>query len=215
MLFVYRGLFSLPMRDVYRNSNTAVRHVSPRLAQKRVNRGYQWYALPVSNIHRLRSSNKIFFITTNLISGEPHFAEPDYEIIIETIAKAQERLGFLLCGYVLMPDHWHVLIWPRFPITISSVVQTVKRVSSFKLNRLRHGRGPLWQHQFWDRFVRHTQEFRERLDYMHFNPVRKGLVKDPEHWRWSSYNNFSLDKCKVAKCPIQIDYVRLPEDYRA
>jgi len=169
----------------------------------------------VSNVHRLKSSDKIFFITTNLIPGEPPFAEPEYAVILGTIAKMRERTGFLLCGYVLMPDHWHALIWPRFPETISGVIQNVKRVSSFKLNRFRHGRVPLWQHQFWDRFVRHTQEFRERLDYMHFNPVRKGLVKHPEHWRWSSYNDFSPDKAKVAACPIQIDYVRLPDDYRA
>ena len=37
--------------------------------------------------------------------------------------------------------------------------------------------GPLWQHQYWDRFVRHEKEFGERLDYMHLNPVKKGLVK--------------------------------------
>lgn len=72
----------------------------------------------------------------------------------------------------------------------------------------------LWQHQFWDRFVRDEQEFGRRLDYMHGNPVRRGLVKRPEDWRWSSYNNFALDKATVAACPIEIDYVRLPYGYR-
>ena|GEM_PF-5212334 len=43
----------------------------------------------------------------------------------------------------------------------------------------------------------------------HVNPVRKGLIEKPEQWRWSSYNNFSLDKSIVAACPIQIDYVQL------
>jgi hypothetical protein len=47
------------------------------------------------------------------------------------------------------------------------------------------------------------------------NPVRKGLVKRSEDWRWSSYSNFALDKATVAACPIQIDYVRLPVAYRA
>ena len=50
---------------------------------------------------------------------------------------------------------------------------------------------------------------------MHLDPVRKGLVKGPEDWRWSSYNNFALDKATVAACPIQIDDVRLPPGYRA
>lgn len=49
---------------------------------------------------------------------------------------------------------------------------------------------------------------------MHMNPVREGLVKQPQYWRWSSYNNFALDKAIVAACPIQIEYVQLPEGYR-
>jgi hypothetical protein len=47
------------------------------------------------------------------------------------------------------------------------------------------------------------------------NPVRKGLVKRSEDWRWSSYNSFALHKATVAACPIQIDHVRLPLGYRA
>lgn len=72
----------------------------------------------------------------------------------------------------------------------------------------------MWQHQFWDRFVRHAKEFEQRLAYLYLNPVRKGLVAKPEDWRWSSYNNFALDKTVVAACPIQIDYLHLPESYR-
>lgn len=64
-------------------------------------------------------------------------------------------------------------------------------------------------------FVRHGKEFQERLLYMHLNPVRKGLVAKPEEWRWSSCKNFALEKAVVAACPIQIDYVMLPEEYRA
>ena len=47
------------------------------------------------------------------------------------------------------------------------------------------------------------------------SPVRKGLVKPPEDWRWSSYNNFALDKATVATRPIQIDNVRTPLGHRA
>jgi hypothetical protein len=44
---------------------------------------------------------------------------------------------------------------------------------------------------------------------MHLNPVKKGRVKWREDWRWSSYNNFALDKATVAACPSQIEYVQL------
>ena len=168
----------------------------------------------MSNVHRLKTTDKIFFITTNLNLGDRPFNGPEYQIIAETLVSERRRLGFLLFGYVLMPDHWHALIWIPSPITISGALQNVKRVSSFKINRLRQTHGSRWQHQFWDRFIRNTGEFRERLEYMHMNPVRKGLIEKPEQWHWSSYNNFSLDKSIVASCPIQIDYVHLPANYR-
>jgi REP-associated tyrosine transposase len=169
----------------------------------------------MSNVSRLCTSDRIFFITTNLNRGERLFDVPEYQIILGTIVSSRQRLGCLLCGYVLMPDHWHALIATQHPLTISSVLQDIKRISSLKINRLRKTKGSRWQHQFWDRFVRHPKEFTERLEYMHYNPVRRGLAIYPEQWRWSSVNNFSLDKTVVATCPIQIDYVQLPDSYRA
>ena len=94
------------------------------------------------------------------------------------------------------------------------MIQDVKWISARCLNKERHSSGRVWQHQFWDRFVRHAQEFRERLDYMHLNPVRKGFVNRPQDWPWSSYNNYGLDKENIKHCPMQIDYVHLPQSYR-
>ena len=138
----------------------------------------------------------------------------EYPLMIEAVEASRRRLGFALCGYVLMPDHWHALIWPRHPLTISQALHDVKKTSARRLHRQRGTEGPLWPHQFWDRFVRHAREFNERLEYMHLNRARRGLVAKPEEWRWSSHNNFALDKTTVAGCPIQIDYARLPDDYR-
>lgn len=129
----------------------------------------------------------------------------EYPLIISAFAESRQKLSFGLYGYVLMPDHWHALIGVAEPLTISRAVQDIKWIASRSLNKRRGTRGPFWQHQFWDRFVRHSKEFGERLAYMHMNPVRKGLVANQEQWRWSSYNNLALDKEVVAACPIQID----------
>jgi len=128
--------------------------------------------------------------------------------------KTRAELGFALCGYVFMPDHWHALLWPTWPLTISLVMQRLKEESSNQINQSRGRSGSLWQSRFWDRFVRNKREFNQRLDYMHFNPVRRKLVPFPERWRWSSYDNFSLDSSVVEACPIQIDLIRLSDDYR-
>jgi len=80
-------------------------------------------------------------------------------------AASRERLKFLLCGYVLMPDYWHAPVWPGYPILISDVLHDVKKVSAGKFHARRGSHGPFWQHQFWDRFMRNEKEFRQRLQY--------------------------------------------------
>jgi REP-associated tyrosine transposase len=169
----------------------------------------------VSNVHRLRLSDRIFFVCVNLRLQINRFTDSEYALLMQVLEESRRRLGFALCGYVLMPDHWHALIWPQYPLSVSQVLHDAKKIMTLRLHARRGTRGPLWEHQFWDRFVRHPREFGERLEYMHMNPVRKGLVKRPEDWRWSSYNNFALDKSVVAGCPIQIDYANLPSSYRA
>lgn len=168
----------------------------------------------MSRVHRLRTGDRIFFVTVNLRRSLSPFTAREYPAILKAFEESRRRLGFLICGYVLMPDHWHALLWPRHPLTISRIVQDVKYVSSRRLNHERGSSGTLWQHQFWDRFVRHGKEFNDRLTYMHLNPVRKGLVARPDDWPWSSYRNFSLDESALASCPLEIDYVRLPDSYR-
>jgi REP element-mobilizing transposase RayT len=102
----------------------------------------------MANIHRLRVTDKIFFISCNLLTNRGGLDYEEFQIILEVIEESRRRLGYLLCGYVLMPDHWHALIWPRFPVTISLVMERVKSASSGRLNKRRDTRGANWQHQF-------------------------------------------------------------------
>ncbi|MGH9469728.1 MAG: REP-associated tyrosine transposase [Terriglobia bacterium] len=168
----------------------------------------------MSRVQRLLVTDRIFFVTVSLRRALTPLKAGEYRLVAAAIDESRGKLGFLLCGYVLMPDHWHALIWTAYPLTISRVVQDIKWISARCLNDKRSASGPVWQHQFWNRFVRHEKEFVARFHYMHLNPVRKGLVSKPEEWRWSSYNNFALDKETLRRCPTRIDYLRLPERYR-
>jgi putative transposase len=168
----------------------------------------------MTRLRRLRETDRIFFVTTNLAPGHSDLSHVEFDLLIDVFKAARFRLDFAFCGYVLMPDHWHALIWPSFPLTITKVMMEIKDVSTDLFNRRRRVAGQFWQHGFFDRFVRNRGEFNRRLEYMHLNPVRKGLVTSPEDWCWSSHNNFSLDRSIVAACPIKIDYIHLSDEYR-
>jgi putative transposase len=169
----------------------------------------------MSHVYRLRATDRIFFVTVPLRRSVEAFCASEYPLLVDTLDGSRRRLGFLLGGWVRMPDHGHALIGTFHPLTISQIIHDVKKVLARRLHKRRGTNGPVWQHQFWDRLVRHGKEFGERLEYMHLNPVRKGLLRRPGERRWSSYNNFALDENSVAGCPLQIDYLRLPEGYRA
>jgi REP element-mobilizing transposase RayT len=124
-------------------------------------------------------------VSVNLRRTRRPFSDSEYPLLLGAIEGSRRRLNFLLCGYVLMPDHWHALIWPASPRPISQVLHDIKKVSALRLHATRGTQGAFWQRQFWDRFVRHAKEYRERLDYMHLNPARKGLVKRPQVWEQS------------------------------
>lgn len=163
----------------------------------------------MSHVRRLLVTDRVFFVTVNLRRNIPTLGADEFPTILRAFEQSRRKLGFLLCGYVLMPDHWHALLGVQYPLTISRAVQDMKWIAARLLNRRRQTTGQVWQHQFWDRFVRHGKELAARFEYMHLNPVRKGLAQRREDWRWSSYNNYSLDRARVAACPIQVDYVRL------
>jgi REP element-mobilizing transposase RayT len=100
----------------------------------------------VSHVHRLRTSDRILFVTVNPRRTLPPLAAGEFELVANDLAESRRRLRFLLLGYVVMPDHWHALIWPAYPLTISRLVQDVKWISSGALNRSRHSSGSVWQH---------------------------------------------------------------------
>ncbi len=74
----------------------------------------------------------------------------------------------------------------------------------------------LWQGRFFDRALRTVKQYNEKVEYIHLNPVKAGLVKRPEDWRWSSVREYtgSVNAPEGAGSPIPIDHEFLPGDER-
>jgi putative transposase len=88
-----------------------------------------------------------------------------------------------------MPDHFHALMMPKQGYNISSVVQKIKSVFAYRMRGL-GVKGSLWQKSFYDFIVYSEEKCRDNLNYIHANPVRKGMVNDPMDYRFSSINYF-------------------------
>lgn len=119
------------------------------------------------------------FITTNVHYRIPVFEEPPCaREAIDTLYRVQQLHPFSLYGFCIMPDHCHFLIKVPAPESISRIMRMFKQGTSLNI-----GRGPFWQSRFHMKYPRNGHA---TLRYIHFNPVKAGLVKKPEQYPFSS-----------------------------
>ena len=175
------------------------------------------HSIAVSKLRRPFLSDRYFFIVVRLLSRREKFTEPDFALLARAFNRARGLHPFYLTAWVFLPDHWHCICAPVYPITISLAMKSVKQSSMSAVNQWRGTEGELWQPRFFDRALRTVKEYNEKVEYIHLNPVRAGLVSGAEDWRWSSYNEYAglgADEQNERRGLI-IDRVRTPSDPRA
>jgi len=174
------------------------------------------YSSAVSKLRRPFLSNRYFFITVRLLKRRAKLTETDLTLLARAFNRARALHDFSLTAWVFLPDHWHAICAPLYPVSISLAIKSVKQSSMSAINRGRGADGELWQPRFFDRALRTVQEYSEKVEYIHLNPVKAGLVRRPQDWRWSSFNEYSgmsADEQK-RRCGLIIDRVKMPSDPR-
>jgi putative transposase len=159
-------------------------------------------------LHRYYGNRHLHFITSSCYHQRPLLGTiARRNLFLEILEQVRLRYSFVVVGYVVMPEHIHLLISEPDLGTPSTVMQVLKqrfarRVLSGWRKRERQGQsclwqealdaGHIWQRRFYDFIVRTELKKREKLRYMHRNPVRRGLVLEPEQWAWSSFRCYAL-----------------------
>ena len=105
----------------------------------------------MSRLRRMVRSDRFFFITCRLLPRRARLAEGEYEILAQVIRERRDEHRFLLTAWVLLPDHWQAIFFPRFPLTISRALEPIKVGSTLRINTERKERGLLCQRRFFDR----------------------------------------------------------------
>lgn len=119
------------------------------------------------------------FITTNTKGRRKVFSHAPYaHEAIETLYRVQACHPFFLYGFVIMPDHAHLLLYVPEGKTISTIIRQWKSGVSFNI-----GQGAIWQSRFDLRIPKNRSA---ALHYIHQNPIKSGLVEKPELYPWSS-----------------------------
>lgn len=136
---------------------------------------------------RVSIENTAYFITTCTADARPIFAAPDAaHIALDSLRWLREAGRVWLLGYVIMPDHVHLVLGLRQGASLSKVMQVWKGFTARSLREKCSVPPPVWQRGYYDHGIRDANDLQIRLDYMHDNPVRKGLVDAPGEYEFST-----------------------------
>ncbi len=150
-----------------------------------------------SRLVRFQQTGDIHFITFSCHQRRPYLKSPTRRNIFEqSLEDMRVRYRFLVFGYVVMPEHVHLLISEPSLSRLDRAIHAIKLSVASQLKER-----PFWLVRYYDFNVRTEKKRTEKLRYMHRNPVVRGLVSNPEDWRWSSFNHYATGQ----QGPVEIE----------
>lgn len=159
--------------------------------------------------YKAYNKDGIYFITSTTIKYVPIFTNKSMcEIITNSLDYCRNELELRLFAYVIMDNHFHAVISAP---DISKMMQSIKSftakkiIDSLKEKKMysilntfelwkkeykKDSKYQVWQESYHPQEITSEDMFRQKIEYIHMNPVRRGLVERPEQWRFSSAANY-------------------------
>ena len=156
----------------------------------------------MSNYRRSRTDGTTWFFTLVTYKRRQLLLEPEARLLLRaTIEEVRNLYPFTIDGWVLLPDHLHC-IWSlpdrdhdyskRWGLIKARLTKDTKwlfhRDDWMNVSKQKHREGTFWQRRFWEHEIRDNQDFSRHLDYLHYNPVKHGLVRTVADWPYSTFH---------------------------
>ena len=140
-----------------------------------------------------------YFFTVNIADRETSLLLDHVDVLRETTRKVRQNHPFNIDAMVVLPDHLHApwtlpngdadfsMRWGLIKAGFSRAVPKIEPVSPSRISKGERG---LWQRRFWEHQIRDERDFARHVDYIHYNPVKHGYVKQANQWPYSSIHRF-------------------------
>ena len=164
--------------------------------------------------YKVYESEAAYFVTSTIVEWVPIFTSAAYfDILISSFRFSQQEKDLKIYAFVVMDNHFHAVV--RHP-QLSKVMQSIKSFTAgelvaqlkkdkkswalnifqnYKLEHKRESRYQIWQEGFHPQMITDDDILTQKIEYIHWNPVKRGLVEQPEFWRYSSASSFSDGNC--------------------
>ena len=167
-----------------------------------------------TGLRRFQESGQTHFVTFSCLKRRPYFGSAAlYDLFVRCLEDMRCRFEMRVYGFVVMPEHVHLLLSEPTAVKFAEAMHYLKlsfskrvpglvsrtQLSAHKTCANLGHRGSFWEKRYYDRNVRDYREFTLTLQYLHRNPVARGLVVAPEEWKWSSYRQYALREVGVVE----------------
>ena len=168
--------------------------------------------------YKIYDNQGIYFITSTIIEWIPIFTSKKYfEILTSSMIYCQENKDLEIYAYVILDNHFHMICHgPELSRTIQSlkrhtaklIVTQLKEdnkiwilnlLSIYKKKHKLDSKHQIWQESMHPQQIISENMFRQKVEYIHYNPVKRGLVIEPENWNFSSARNYNTDQNGLIK----------------
>ena len=170
--------------------------------------------------YKITQDDGIHFVTSTIVEWIPVFTSKNYfDILIKSLEFSRSNKGMKLYAFVILDNHFHLIVSGQ---NLSQIIGAIKGFTSrqiieqlkmdkkeWLLNQLafykkRHKTAStfqVWQEGFHPQLMFDDEVLAQKVDYIHFNPVKRGFVESPEYWRYSSARNYLKEDHSI----IEID----------
>ncbi len=183
-------------------------------------------ARPMTSYRRPNSPGATWFFTVNLARRRgSHLLTEKIDLLRDSIAGVKSRHPFAIDAFVVMPEHLHAIwtlpvgdraIGMRWSLIKSQFSRGIPQSEFLRSSQVTRGERGIWQRRFWEHQIRDDADLEAHIDYIHYNPVKHGLVSRVADWPYSTFHQFvakgwrSLEWGNLA--PADLSRAGEPED---
>lgn len=168
--------------------------------------------------YKVLDEDNYYFISSAIVNWIPVFTSSKYfNILVDSMKYCQENRSLKIYNYVIMDNHFHLIVKNNH---LNSVISSLKRFTALELiktakkdkkywllEQFENSRKPyktesdhqIWQEGFHPQLISSEDMLFQKIDYIHFNPVKRGFVNQPEYWRYSSACNKDGENSLIMK----------------
>lgn len=153
----------------------------------------------MTSYRRAKTPGGVYFFTVNLAERQRSTLVDHVDLLKRMFREEQKVHPFQIDALVIFPDHLHAVLtlpdedadysnrWRRIKAAFSTALPHAEGRSESRRSKGERG---IWQRRFWEHLIRDEQDYAQHVNYIHFNPVKHGHVKQVRDWPHSTFHRF-------------------------